>query len=92
MEFLKITQTDGTSVLIPDNYVSKISVAAPTAPVSPAQPFVSGRITAVKYLDAADSAAVVVEDVTVAAYDGTNAKYEYGCLLEGGQFSAYLKN
>lgn len=89
MHMLKITSSDGTSVLIPEKNVLQVSVATP---VTTTQPFVTGRITAVKYLDGTNAAAPVTTVVTVAAYNGSNTKYEYGCLLESGQFNPYLKN
>ena len=91
MEFLKITATNGTSQLIPDNAILNIGVDAPTAPVSPSQPYITGRITSVKY-QSVNTGALGVTEVTVTAYTGSNVKYEYGCLLPSGQFNPYLKN
>lgn len=77
--FLKITQADGTYVLIPTNYVTNVSVSA------------ANRITGVEYLDAAAAAApvtVVVTGITRASA----IKYDLGKLADGPVFHPMLSN
>jgi len=77
--FLKITQSNGTYVLIPTNYVTNVSVNA------------NNFITGVEYLDAAAGAAPVT--VAVTGITSTNAiRYEIGMLADGPVFQAMLSN
>jgi hypothetical protein len=77
--FLKITQADGSYVLIPTNYVTNVSVDN------------TNKITGVEYLDAAAGAApvtVAVTGITAAAA----IRYEIGMLADGPVFQAMLSN
>lgn len=77
--FLKITQADGTYVLVPLNYVTNVSVNA------------SNLITGVEYLDAVAGAAPVT--VAVVGITATGAvRYEVGRLADGPVFQAMLSN
>mgnify|MGYP001195752623 CR=1 FL=1 len=77
--FLKITQADGTYVLVPTNYVTNVSVNA------------ANLITGVEYLDAANGAAPVT--VAVTGITTTSAiRYEIGELADGPVFLAMLSN
>lgn len=90
MEFLRITATDGTKKYIPDNYVVSITTSADTLDGGSdyrAPNVVRGRITEAKYTDGA-----TVTTDTVAAYNGANALYEYGCYTVDGAFVAAMKN
>jgi hypothetical protein len=86
MECLKITASNGTYQIVPDSNVVNIGCAANSNNNS-------GKITSVKYLNGANAAAPTLTVVaTVAAWDGTNTKYEYGCLTETGELHVYLTN
>ena len=90
MEFLRITATDGTKKYIPDNYVVSITTSADTLDGGSdyrAPNVVRGKITEAKYTDGA-----TVTTDTVAAYNGANALYEYGCYTVDGAFVAAMKN
>ena len=90
MEFLRITNADGTKKYIPDNYVVSITTAADTKDAGSdyrAPNVVRGRITEVKYTDG-----TTITTDTVAAFSGTNALYEYGCYTVDGAFIAALRN
>lgn len=90
MEFLRITATDGTKKYIPDNYVVSITTSADTLDAGSdyrAPNVVRGKITEAKYTDGA-----TVTTDTVAAYNGANALYEYGCYTVDGAFVAAMKN
>jgi len=77
--FLKITQADGTYVLVPTNYVTNVSVDA------------NNRITGVEYLDAANGAAPVT--VAVTGITATQAvRYDVGDLSDGPVFRTFLSN
>lgn len=77
--FLKITQADGTYVLIPTNYVTNVSVDA------------NNKITGVEYLDAAGGAAPVT--VVVTGLTQTSAiRYDVGNLADGPVFQTMLSN
>lgn len=77
--FLKITQANGTYVLVPTNYVTNVSVDA------------TNKITGVEYLDAAAGAAPVT--VAVTGITQTSAiKYEIGQLSDGPVFHTHLSN
>jgi hypothetical protein len=77
--FLKITQADGTYVLIPTNYVTNVSVSA------------AHLITGVEYLDGAGGAAPVT--VAVTGITQTDAiRYDIGDLTYGPVFSSFLSS
>jgi hypothetical protein len=76
MQTLKITATNGTSKLIPLDNVLELVVDT------------NFFITSVSYVNNANSPTTVA----VAAYDGTNDKYEYGHLEDGYIFSAHVAN
>jgi len=95
MEFLRITATDGTRKYIPDNYVAQISTAADTQDAGSnysAPKVIRGKITGAKYYDGLVSTAGALVVDTVAAYDGTNARYQYGCFTVDGAFIATMSN
>jgi hypothetical protein len=77
--FLKITQANGTYVLIPLNYVTNISLD------------IDNRITGVEYLDAAAAAAPVTVVVTGITRSSV-IKYDVGMLAHGPVFHAMLSN
>jgi len=77
--FLKITQADGTYVLIPTNYVTNVSVSA------------ANLITGVEYLDAAAGAAPVTVAVT-GITQTTAIRYDIGDLTAGPVFSPFLSS
>jgi hypothetical protein len=90
MEFLKITATDGTMQYIPDNYVVQIKVGADVfdaGSVNRAPMIKRGKITEVKYTDG-----TTITTEVVAAFNGTNKEYEYGCLTVDGAFQTSLSN
>jgi hypothetical protein len=76
MQTLKITATNGTSKLIPLDNVLELVVSA------------DFLITSVSYINNVDTPVTV----SVAAYNGTNDKYEYGHLEDGYIFSAHVAN
>jgi hypothetical protein len=76
MQTLKITATDGTSKLIPLDNVLELAVNT------------DFLITSVSYINSSNSPVTVA----VAAYNGANAKYEYGHLEDGYIFSAHVAN
>jgi len=79
MMSLKITQANGTYVLIPESNVINVSVDA------------TNKITGVEYLDAAAAAAPVI--VAVTGITATAAiRYEIGRLSDGPVFQAMLSN
>jgi hypothetical protein len=95
MEFLKITNTDGTQKYIPDNYVVSVKTAADTLDAGSsysAPKVLRGRITEVTYYDglAATAGALVVD--TVAAKGSGVPTYEYGCKTIDGAFSVAMSN
>jgi len=95
MEFLRITATDGTKQYIPDNYVVKITTAADTQDAGSnysAPKVIRGRITGVTYYDGANATAGALVVTAVGAYDGTNARYQYGCFTVDGAFVATMSN
>lgn len=95
MEFLRITATDGTRTYIPDNYVVNVSTSADTLDAGSdyrAPNVIRGKITQVKYYDGANTTAGAIVVATVAAFNGSNTKYEYGCHTVDGSFSAALTN
>lgn len=77
--FLKITQADGTYVLIPTNYVTNVSVSA------------ANLITGVEYLDAASGAAPVTVAVT-GITQTTAIRYDIGNLTDGPVFSPFISS
>lgn len=86
MECLKITASDGTYQIVPDSNVVNIGCAANSNNKS-------GKIVSVKYLNGAAAGAPVLTVATaIPAWDGTNTKYEYGCLTETGELHVYLAN
>jgi len=90
MEFLRITNTNGTKQYIPDNYVVKITTSADTLDSGSnysAPKVIRGIITEAKYTDG-----TTITTDTVAAYTGANALYEYGCFTVDGAFIAAMKN
>ena len=88
MEFLRITAANGIHTYVPDNYVTSLTVAADTTENTTS--FKSGKITAVKYLDAAAASAPVTVAPAIVAYDGTNIRYQYGIFSPSGIFQAWL--
>ena len=95
MEFLRITATDGTRQYIPDNYVVNIATSADTFDAGSnyaAPKVIRGKITQVKYYDGANATAGALVVATVAAWNGSNTKYEYGCFTVDGAFSAAMTN
>jgi len=76
MKCLKITATDGTSVVIPGSNVLSVSVSA------------AKKITSVSYLNTSGAATTAA----VSAWNGTNTKYELGCMAPDYIFSAYVSN
>jgi len=96
MEFLRITATNGIKQYIPDNYVVKIVVSADTLDAGSdyAAPKVAsrGKITSVSYYDGANTTAGAIVVATVAAYDSTNALYEFGVFGFDGTFNTALRN
>ena len=95
MEFLRITATDGTKQYIPDNYVVKIVTAADTNDAGSnysAPKVIRGKITSVTYYDGANATAGALVVAATSAYDGTNARYQYGCFTVDGAFVATMSN
>lgn len=95
MVFLKITQTNGTFKLIPDNYVVSMTLGAPTTTggsYAANSIVVRGKITACKYLDGANAASPTITAATVTAYDGSNELYQYGTQTVDGAFNQVLSN
>jgi len=76
MQSLKITNTSGVSTIVPLDNVLSVTVSA------------ANLITSVSYVNTLGAATTV----SVAAYDGTNDKYEYGHLTEGYIFCAHVAN
>lgn len=76
MQTLKVTATDGTSKLIPLDNVLELVVDT------------TFLITSVSYINSINTPVTVA----VAAYNGTNDKYEYGHLEDGYVFSAHVAN
>ena len=77
--FLKITQADGTYLLVPTNYVTSVRVDA------------NNRITGVEYLDGINGA-VPVTVVVINITQTSAIKYEIGQLREGPVFHTHLSN
>jgi hypothetical protein len=95
MEFLRITAADGTRQYIPDNYVVNIATTADSVDAGSdyrAPNVVRGKITGVKYYDGANGTAGALVVASVAAFNGSNDKYEYGFYNIDGSFSAALTN
>lgn len=95
MEFLRITATDGTRQYIPDNYVVNIATSADTLDSGSnysAPKVIRGKITQVKYYDGANTTAGAIVVASVAAWNGSNTKYEYGCFTIDGGFSTAMTN
>ena len=76
MQILKITASNGTSKLIPYDNVLELVVNT------------NYFITSVSYINNVNTPVTV----SVAAYNGTNDKYEYGHLEDGYIFSAHVAN
>jgi hypothetical protein len=90
MNYLKITLTDGTYKLYPEDQVIMVGC---TANVMTGNVLSAGRITDVKHLDGAGAAAPTITSVAaITAYSGANTKYEMGCFTHSGTFDAYLRN
>ena len=81
---LKITATDGTFTLIPDNKVVLIGVTAPKQ----ASPFQAGRINKVAY----ETTTTPVSVDPVPTFNGANALYEFGKFTDDGLFHATFTN
>jgi hypothetical protein len=77
--FLKITQSNGTYVLVPMNYVTNVSVDA------------ANLITGVEYLDGTAAAAPVTVVVTGITPTGA-IRYDIGNLAFGPVFSAFISS
>jgi hypothetical protein len=96
MEFLRITAVNGTHTYIPDNYVANITVSADTQDAGSdyrAPNVIRGKITGVKYYDGANGTAGALVVVTsIAAFNGTNTRYAYGCFTVDGAFVSALVN
>jgi hypothetical protein len=95
MEFLRIIATDGTMQYIPDNYVVNVLTSAETYSASTdysAPKVIRGKITQVKYYDGANATAGALVVAAVAAFNGANTKYEYGCYTIDGAFSVAMSN
>jgi len=90
MFFLRITDTDGSRVLIPDKAVISVKTAY-DQPVASTQYSNSGvyrgPITRVKYM----SGGVIFEEY-VDVYDGSNKLYEYGMVMVDESYSDVLSN
>ncbi len=76
MQSLKITTTANVSTIVPLDNVLSLTVSA------------ANLITSVTYVNTAGTPTTVA----VAAYNGTNDKYEYGHLTEGYIFCAHVAN
>ncbi len=76
MQSLKITTTAGVSTLVPLDNVLSLTVSA------------ANLITSVTYVNTSGTPTTVA----VAAFNGTNDKYEYGHLTEGYIFCAHVAN
>lgn len=81
---LKITATDGTFTLIPDNKVVSIGVTAPKQ----ASPFQAGRINKLAY----ETTTTPTSVDPVAAFTGANTLYEFGKFTNDGLFVAIFTN
>ena len=88
MQYLKITQTNGTATYYP-GATSAITISAPT--ISGNVVTNRGKITAASYEKIVGTSLTYVTD-TVAAYTGTNAKYEFGQLGHDGIFTVAHAN
>jgi hypothetical protein len=86
MKVLKITQTNGTYVLVPDDMVVSFTLSAPSI-VNGLSSW--GKITAVKYLDGAAAAVLTVVAPAVTPFIGSNVRYEVGCVNNTGVFDQY---
>jgi len=95
MEFLKITATNGTVTYVPDNYVVNVITAADTLDGGSnyrAPNVLRGRITEVSYGVVTSTVLSWVTAASIAAYNGSNIKYEYGCKTLDGSFSVAMSN
>jgi len=88
MQYIKITQTNGTATYYPGN-TSSVTISAPTLNGNVVTN--RGKITSVSYEKIVGGAQTYVTD-SVAAYDGTNAKYEFGQLGHDGIFTVAHAN
>lgn len=88
MQYLKITQTDGTATYYPGT-TSFVTISAPT--LSGNVVVNKGKITSVSYSKIVGTAMTYVT-ATAAAYDGTNARYELGQLAHDGAFNVSHSN
>ena len=96
IDFLRITTAAGVRTYIPMNYVTSVVVAADSVGATTVNAdgrITRGRITDVKYLDAAAAAAPVTVAVTgIAAWTGANTLYEVGSYGDDGNFVTQLSN
>jgi len=88
MQYIKITQTNGTATYYPGS-TSSVTVSAPTLVGNVVTN--RGRITSVSYDKIVGTSLTYVTD-TVAAYNGANAKYEFGKLSHDGIFTVAHSN
>ena len=88
MQYIKITQTNGTATYYP-GATSSVTISAP---VLSGNVVVSrGKITSVSYEKIVGTSLTYVTDI-VAAYNGTNALYEFGQLGHDGIFTVAHSN
>lgn len=88
MQYLKITQTNGTATYYPSSTAS-ITISAPTIQGNVVTN--RGRITGASYEKIVGTSLTYVSD-TVAAWDGSNARYEFGQLGHDGIFTVAHSN
>ncbi len=88
MQYLKITQTNGTATYYPGT-TSFVTISAPI--ISGNLVLNKGVITSVSYNKIVGTSLTYVTD-TVAAWNGTNAKYELGKLAQDGAFTVAHSN
>lgn len=88
MQYIKITQTNGTATYYPGS-TSSVTISAP---VLNGNVVVNrGKITSVSYEKIVGTSLTYVTD-TVAAYNGANALYEFGQLGHDGIFTVAHSN
>jgi|AntAceMinimDraft_6_1070360.scaffolds.fasta_scaffold142258_2 hypothetical protein len=88
MQYLKITQTNGTATYYPGT-TSFVTIAAP---ILVGNVVVNkGKVTSASYSKIVGTSMTYVTD-TVAAFNGANAKYELGKLAQDGAFTVAHSN
>jgi hypothetical protein len=96
LEFLRITNVDGTKRYIPSGSVVHVTTATDALDAGSdyrAPNVTRGVITSVGYLDGSHGAGQAVVLVNgIAAFNGANIRYEYGAMTFDGAFSAALSN